>query len=223
MTANIHLIVGHYGSGKTEFAVNYALWHRRQGHEVAIADLDIVNPYFRTRQQAQVLGARGISVVSNNMDNDWTVDVPAVSSEINSFFVRKDRENIVDVGGNAVGARVLARYRNMIPESGYEAWLVFNANRYETQNAGQAAGFARDIEGSGKIKLTGVINNTHMLRETEPDDILRGDMVTRELCEMLDLPCIYTVCPRNLEEAMNNKNLLGELFPIDLHLRPEYM
>ncbi len=223
MSANIHIIVGHYGSGKTEFAVNYALWHRQQGHQVAIADLDIVNPYFRTRQQAEVLGARGIRVVSNNMDNDWRVDIPAVSSEVYSFFVQEGRENIVDVGGNAVGARMLARFHNQIPTEGYNMWLVVNANRYETQTAEQALEFARGIMSTSGLRITGVINNTHMLRETELEDILRGNEVTKAVCEALEVPCVYTVCPRRLEAACRGQELLGELFPIDLHMRPDYL
>ena len=86
MGAHIHIFVGHYGSGKTECAVNYAMEQARRGREVAMADLDIVNPYFRTREQAEMLGARGIRVVSSNFNNDWRVDIPGISSEIQSFF-----------------------------------------------------------------------------------------------------------------------------------------
>ena len=82
MKSNIHIIVGHYGSGKTEFAVNYAIRRRESGSEVAIADLDIVNPYFRTRQQADMLEEMGIRVVSSNLGNDWRLDIPALNSDL---------------------------------------------------------------------------------------------------------------------------------------------
>ena len=137
METSIHIFVGHYGSGKTECAVNYAIRQKEAGKEVAMADLDIVNPYFRTRQQAEMLGARGIHVVSSNFNNDWKVDIPGISSEVQSFFVDNGRDNVVDVGGNAVGARVLARFLDQITEREYHLWLVVNANRYESQTVSE--------------------------------------------------------------------------------------
>lgn len=224
MKNNIHIIVGHYGSGKSEFCMNYAFARRQMGLEVAVADLDIVNPYFRTRQQADILGARGIRVVSNNMENDWKVDIPALNSELNSFFIDSQRDNIIDVGGNAVGARVLARFQDHIRDASYEMWMIVNANRYETQTAGQVMEFIREISRSSGLSMTGVVNNTHMLRETEMEDILRGNEVTKEVCEQSGLPCVYTVCPQRLEEACRaNGGLLGEIFPIQMYLRPDYL
>ena len=102
MEKNIHIFVGHYGSGKTECAINYAIRQKKAGKEVAMADLDIVNPYFRTRQQAEMLGARGIRVVSSNFNNAWKIDIPSINSEVQSFFVNNGRDNVIDVGGNAV-------------------------------------------------------------------------------------------------------------------------
>lgn len=225
MKSNIHIIVGHYGSGKTEFAVNYAIRRRESGSEVAIADLDIVNPYFRSRQQADMLEAKGIRVVSSNLGNDWRLDLPALNSELQSFFIESQRENVIDVGGNAVGARVLARFRNEIAESRYDMWLVVNANRYETQTPEQAVAFATDITSACGLKLSGVVNNTHMLRETELEDILRGSEVTREVCSKLEIPCIYTVCPEHLLSACEavKDRIPGELFPIKLYMRPSYL
>lgn len=225
MNTGIHIIVGHYGSGKTEFAVNYAVACRKQGLDVAMADLDIVNPYFRTRQQAELLGARGIRVVSNNFDNDWKMDLPALNSELNSFFLDNGRENIVDVGGDAVGARVLGRFRDRITEGSYEMWMVVNANRFESQTAEQALRFAESIRISSGLDITGVINNTHMLRETAMEDILRGNEVVKEVCESLQVPCVYCSCPGDLADACRalGEELLGEVFPVELFMRPEYL
>ena len=225
MKSNIHIIVGHYGSGKTEFAVNYAIRRRESGREVAIADLDIVNPYFRTRQQADMLEEMGIRVVSSNLGNDWRLDIPALNSELQSFFIEGERENVIDVGGNAVGARVLARFRNQITASRYDMWLVINANRYETQTPEQVIDFAQGITGACGLRLTAVINNTHMLRETEMADILRGSKVTKEVCSKLEIPCIYTVCPEHLLSACRERKdeIPGELFPIRMYMRPSYL
>ena len=225
MAANIHIFVGHYGSGKTECAVNYAIDQAQRGKEVAMADLDIVNPYFRTRQQAEMLGARGIHVVSSNFNNDWKIDVPGISSEVQSFFIENGRDNVIDVGGNAVGARVLSRFRNQIAEGSYDMWLVVNANRYESQTAEQVLGFADAIQGASGLKVTGLINNTHMLNETTMEDVLLGNEVAGEVARKLQVPCVYCCCPPELLEACGarRKELLGEVVPIQMYMRPEYL
>ena len=223
MGAHIHIFVGHYGSGKTECAVNYAMEQARRGREVAMADLDIVNPYFRTREQAEMLGARGIRVVSSNFNNDWRVDIPGISSEIQSFFVENGRDNVIDVGGNAAGARVLARFRDQIREGSYEMWMVVNANRYETQTPEQVLDFAEGIQSVSGLRLTGLINNSHMLQETTLEDILRGDRVVREVSGRLRLPCVFCTCPPELLEECRRRQgeLLGELVPISMTVRPD--
>lgn len=225
MKTGIHIIVGHYGSGKSEFCMNFAMKLRQEGVDVAVADLDIVNPYFRTRQQAQVLGAKGVHVVSSNFDNDWTIDLPALNSELQSFFLDNGRENLIDVGGNAVGARVLARFHDQIREGSYEMWLVVNANRYESQTADQVIEFAEGIARESRLTITGVINNTHMLDETTMEDIFRGDKVVREVCERLKVPCVYCSCPASLYEECKARDgeLLGEVIVIDMYLRPDYL
>lgn len=225
MSKNIFIFTGHYGSGKSEFAVNFAISKASKGHKVAMADLDIVNPYFRTRQQAQMLGAKGIHVVSSNFDNDWKVDIPGINSEIHSFFVENDRDNVIDVGGNAAGARVLARFGGHIREGSYEMWLVVNANRYESQTSDQVMEFARSIEETSRLKITGLINNTHMLTETTMEDIFHGNDVVREVSERLNVPCVYCSCSEELLDQCkeHQSELLGEVVPINMYLRPRYL
>lgn len=220
-----HIIAGHYGSGKTEFAVNYALRLHEQGRSVAIADLDIANPYFRVREKADELEAQGIHVVSNNLHNEWRIDIPALSAELESFFTDNDRENVVDVGGNAEGARVLGRFSEFLRHITPDFWLVINANRYESQTPEEVIAFARQIEAASGVRFTALINNTHMLRETAMEDILRGAEVTRVCSQRLHLPCIYTVCPAGLYEECRGRQaeIPGELFPIELHMRPDYL
>jgi len=225
MGHNICFIVGHYGSGKTEFALNYALKLRRSGRETAIADLDIVNPYFRSREKAALLQKEGIRVVSNNLDNEWRIDLPALSSELESFFIDSGRANVIDVGGDAVGARVLARFHDHIAEGSYDMWLVVNANRFGSRTAEQNLPFARTIMAESGLRLTGVVSDTHMLCETMMEDILRGGEVVGEVCRQLGLPCVYTVCPESLlaECEQQREKLPGELFPIQLYMRPDYL
>ncbi|WP_394960906.1 hypothetical protein [Candidatus Allofournierella merdavium] len=172
-----------------------------------------------------MLKERGIHVVSSSLGNDWRQDLPALSGELQSFFVESGRVNVVDVGGDAVGARVLARFGDAIAGCAHDLWLVVNANRYETQTARQAAAFAADIMNTCGLRFTGVINNTHMLRETEMEDILRGSRVVQEACSLLNVPCVYTVCPEHLLEPCREArgHIPGELFPIKLYMRPSYL
>lgn len=223
MASKLHIIVGHYGSGKTEFAVNYAFDLRKDGSRVALADLDIVNPYFRSREHADELEAEGIHVVSNNFQNDWKMDLPALNSELYSFFENEDRENILDVGGNAAGARVLARFCDRLRGKQYDMWLVFNANRYETQNAEAAIEFARSIERMSGLTITGLINNTHMLMETEEEDLVRGDRIAREVSQRMGIPYVFMTCREDMLDGCREHEWGAPLYPIRIYMRPKYL
>lgn len=223
MNPNLHIIVGHYGSGKTEFAVSYARKLRENGAQVALADLDIVNPYFRSREHADELEAMGIHVVSSNFDNDWKVDIPALSGEIYSFFENSQRENILDVGGNAAGARVLARFSDRIRQMNYDMWMVVNTNRNETQTVEDTLAFADSIQRMSGLKINGIISNTHMLGETTAEDILRGDRISREIAERLQIPYKYVICSQDMAEECRGLPLSAPLYPLQIFLRPDYL
>jgi hypothetical protein len=163
MENKLFIIVGHYGSGKTEFSVNYAYKLHHEGHPVAVADLDIVNPFFRSRLKKKQFEKDGIGIVSNYFGDDPYIDLPALSPEIQSFFINKARCNVVDVGGDPVGACALGRYANLIRRQPYEMWMVVNANRYKTRNLEEVIQFVREIEEASGLKINGLINNTHYL------------------------------------------------------------
>lgn len=223
MKAKIHMIVGHYGSGKTEFAVNYVLSLRKKQIRTALADLDIVNPYFRSREQAAFLEEQGIHVVSSHFGNDWRVELPSLDSELYSFFLAQDRENFLDVGGNAAGARVLARFRDRILEQPYDMWLVMNANRFETQSADAVLEFLESIERMCGLKINGLVNNTHMLEETGMPDMIKGDQVAGEVSERTGIPYLYLTCPDNMYQECSSRTWGAELFPIHMYMRPDYL
>lgn len=223
MNPNLHIIVGHYGSGKTEFAVSYARKLREDGAQVALADLDIVNPYFRSREHADELEVMGIHVVSSNFDNDWKVDIPALSGEIYSFFENPQRENILDVGGNAAGARVLARFSDRIQQMNYDMWMVVNTNRNETQTVEDTLAFADSIQRMSGLKINGIISNTHMLGETTAEDILRGDRISGEIAERLQIPYKYVICSQEMTEECRGLHLSAPLYPLQIFLRPDYL
>ncbi len=219
---NCYIIVGHYGSGKTEIADNLAVRFASQGAETVIADLDIVNPYFRTRECQEELNALGVTVISSNFANNPYEDTPGLSPEIMSCFVKSDRTNIIDVGGDPAGARVLGRYRNYICDN-YEMWFVVNKNRYYTGTALAGLEFLKDIEAVSGLKITGLINNTNSCEETTVEDIISGDEMVRELSQITGIPVVGSTYIKNLESEMSEKSVAGEKMILNLMHRPGWM
>lgn len=220
----LYMVVGHYGSGKSEFSVNLAVRLREAGKKVALADIDILNPYFRSRESAVELGNLGIEVVSSVLGNDSLDDQPSVSARIYTFFDDLPEDRIVDAGGDPAGARILGSFVRTkgVPED-YELLMVINANRPETSDAEQTIQYLRDIEFMSGIKVTGLINNTHMLWETTVEDILRGDALVRSVSEKTGIPVKYYTFLSSLTAELEGMDLLGEPFPVNLMLRPEWL
>ena len=217
------IIAGHYGSGKTEFAVNYAQQQAEAGVETVLADLDIVNPYFRSRELLEPFRKQGIRVLSSNFAADFHMDTPALAAGIASCFQPGTAVSIVDAGGDPVGARVLARYAGYLAGRDYDMWITVNANRPRTATPETALTVLREIEAASGLRANGLIDTTHMLEDTSPEDLRRGDDLIRELALRSGLPVRYTVCLSHLAEDAATLGLAGELFPITLRLRPDWL
>lgn len=220
---NPTIIVGHYGSGKTEFVANYAIRLQEDGKKTVVADMDIVNPYFRARELKELFERKGIRVISSNYENDYHLDMPALATSLQSCFELKNQTSIIDVGGDPAGANVLARYSRLLSDGEYNMWMAVNANRPQTASVEEAAEFVKAIEYTSKLKINGIINTTHMLRETTKEDILKGDLLVRELSELKGIKVIYTVIEEHLMAEMKDIALAGELFPIQLIMRPDWL
>ncbi|HHT50356.1 MAG TPA: ATP-binding protein [Eubacteriaceae bacterium] len=217
----VHVITGHYGSGKTEFALNFAFKKAEKQDNIAIADMDIVNPYFRSREKKAELEERGIKLISSSTGYS-TADVPAISPEVYGILQSNKYEVILDVGGDPNGARVLGRYFQYFQEDNYNMWMVVNANRPNTQKSKEVIEYINRIQDSSRIAMTGLINNTHMIRETSKEDIIRGNDLVVEVSEITGLPIVYTSV---LEEVVPDlpKDIKGEIFPISLKMRPYWL
>lgn len=220
---NPTIIVGHYGSGKTEFVANYALRLHECGYQTVVADMDIVNPYFRARELKEFFKDKGIRVISSNCEDDYHLDMPALAASLQSCFVLKDQTSIIDVGGDAAGANVLARYSRLLADGNYNMWITVNANRPLTSTVEEAAEYLGAIEYTSKLKINGIVNTTHMLRETTKEDIVKGDDLVRRLSELTGHKVIYTVIPEALKQEMADEDLAGEPFPIRLIMRPDWL
>ena len=201
-----HIITGHYGSGKTEFCVNLALdIARNTGEKVTIADMDVINPYFRSREKAQMLAAHGITVMGDCLDLNTGQDIPAVSY---AFLSRINRgENvIVDLGGGENGIKLLAAcYKTIIDNSeqwGYNFLCVLNLFRHETGTAEKMTDFIRHINSLCKIPITALVNNGHMLHDTEGRHVLESQSASLEVARTLGLPLQYNLIKSDVYEQI---------------------
>lgn len=211
----IVIISGHYGTGKTEFAVNLAMIMAKSGLAVALADLDIINPYFRSLERRDELEKEGVKV--HTTSKDGRIDIPALPPEILSIFAKKDQQSIIDLGGDPVGARVLGYYRPQLEEIAFDFWFVINQNRPESSSYENIVHYIKETEIASGQKITGLVNNSHLGRETTTDDILRGDLFARNIAEKLSLPLIYTTAERRFENEVA-EFLQDRYFPLDIYM-----
>lgn len=217
----IRIIIGHYGSGKTEFSVNYALKLNDLGKKVALADLDVVNLYFRSREKAQVLEEAGIKIISSSIKAS-SLDIPSISAEILSPLQNKSYDAILDIGGDPAGARVLGRYKEYLSRVNCDIFFVLNANRPETNNVQKIMEYMLKIEDVARAKITGIVNNTHLLKSTSIEDVLRGYEIAMEISKKTGLAIKYNAVLESIADQLPH-DLEGEIFPIRLYMREDWM
>lgn len=168
----VTLITGHYGVGKTNFALNLALDLAKSGREVRVVDLDVVNPYFRSSEYSAILNDAGIQLVAPVMANS-SLDTPSLGAAVDGSFAwaREDGNRIllIDVGGDDAGATALGRYSDKIKAGDYAMLYVVNAYRNLTQDPSEAVEILEEIKAASKLEATGIVNNSHMHRETTSD------------------------------------------------------
>lgn len=189
MVAPLVIVSGHSGSGKTVFAVNFALSLAREGLSAVIADMDIVNPYFCAREQQQLFINNGIEIILPA--GGAHSDLPALSPRISAAILDQTRAVVLDVGGNEGGARVLARYNKEICARGYELFCCINARRPETATARRAIDYLRAIEKTSGLRVTGLVNTTHLLAETTAKTVFEGHALCREIRELCGVQTAY--------------------------------
>ena len=219
----ITLFAGHYGSGKTNIALNYARMLKRAGEKVAIADLDIVNPYFRTKDSAADLQAEGIDLVVSDFANS-NVDFPAMPKEIYALVAPLETGTegqtprakvVIDVGGDDRGALALGRYVPDIKAEGdYEMLAVVNASRPLTETAADTVEVLREIEAACQLPFTGIVNNTNLGQQTTAETVLGSKAYADEVAALMGLPVRFTCAPAALAEELKGK--VENLLPLEI-------
>lgn len=221
MDARIRVFTGHFGSGKTEIALNYALKLKETGKNVCIADLDIVNPYFCTRDEEKFLLEKGIKLVATpkEMANAELGTIP-----LNTLTVFDDKSNevILDVGGDDQGAVALGQYNKYFKAEDHDVYFVINTTRPFTKDEEGVVQFMKEIEGASRLKVKYLINNTNLSYETTPELILEGQKVVDKVSQMTGIPVRYTAIMENLVSEFKAEDISGEILPLKIFMLPPW-
>lgn len=214
MPKRLTLFAGHYGSGKTNIAVNYAIHLKDMGYPVVIADLDIVNPYFRTKDSETELKEKGIELLCSPYAGS-NLDIPSLPQEMYRAVQDKNTYAVMDIGGDDVGAVALGRFAPFIKEEdNFEMIFVVNFFRPLTRTADEALEIMREVEAASHLKFTAIANNSNLGEDTTAEDILSTVSETEKLSEMSSLPVIMTSVKKELVIALEEK--IDNLFPLSL-------
>jgi MinD-like ATPase involved in chromosome partitioning or flagellar assembly len=196
------IITGAYGTGKTEFCINYALFCAGSSSvPVKLADMDVVNPYFRSREKAEFLAKNGVQIIGNLTENTGNQDLPAISGEVLRAVLAGDAL-VVDLAGSTVGLHTLTFFKAHLKN--YDIWVVLNAFRDASSNAAKAVEFINAAESVSGLKVTGIVNNSHMLRETTKDHVLRGYETAVSVSDKTGIPLVYTFVNSTIYEDIRH-------------------
>ncbi|NMA94078.1 MAG: hypothetical protein GX975_05395 [Clostridiales bacterium] len=212
----INIITGHFGTGKTEFAVNLALSFAAEGLKTAIADLDIVNLYFRSRERRSILEDAGIRVICSSQQHEHA-DLPSLPADIMTLFEDRSYKVVLDLGGDPSGARVIARFLPRIQREDSRLFYVFNASRPEIATIDSAEEYLRRIEDVTGLECGGIINNTHLCEYTRAEDVLAGEEAAIRLSEKTGIPFICSVAWKRLLPTLSGNAF--PLFPIEILMK----
>ncbi len=212
------ILCGHYGSGKTNIAVNMAFDLASQRDNIAIADLDIVNPYFRSKDSEQEFRDKNIRLICSEFASS-NVDLPSMPADLYAITDDKSLSVIMDIGGDDRGAYALGRLRPAIlEENDYEMLMVVNKFRPLTPDAPSTIEVMREIEAACGIPFTGIINNSNLAGETTAEDVLGSISYAEEVSKLSGLPVVLTTVEESLYDEL--KDEISPLFSLKLQKKP---
>ncbi len=216
-----YVFAGNYGSGKTEISLNTALMLSKKG-KTALCDLDIVNPYFRSAEQKEMLEENGIRLIAPQFANT-TVDVPSLSAEVQSAFLYDYA--VFDAGGDPVGATVLGSFKKQFEDNANELnfYYVINARRPFQTNIQDALEMLVQIEANARMKVHALINNTNLSKISTVEDLIIGEELCAEITKKTGIPVAFTSGKKEILDSYCATGYEGETFPINIYTHPEWM
>ncbi len=212
----VTLFSGHYGSGKTNIAINYAMLLKNSFDNVCIADLDIVNPYFRTKDGEAALNRHKIKLISSEFASS-NVDLPALPAETYAILDNPDLHAVIDVGGDDRGALALGRYApSILDENNYEMLFVINKFRPLTRDCKSTLEIMNEIENACNMKFTAIVNNSNLGEETTAENVLSSLDYANQIAEKTGLPVKMTCVDSRIAPKLSGK--IENVFPITLYV-----
>ncbi len=211
----ITVVTGHYGSGKTNLSVNLAVDANNKGKNVAVVDLDLVNPYFRTADFKDYFENIGVKLIAPDFANS-NLDVPSIQFDIEQLAMNEDCL-IIDVGGDDAGAFALGRFADALSlySSELDMLYVINQRRYLTENASDAVSLMYEIENASRMKHTAIVNNTNLGPETTAEIITKSAEFARKVSQITGLPLAFTTCPQEICELID----MPDIFPVNVFVK----
>lgn len=217
----IIVIVGNYGSGKTEVAINLAADRKRAGYEVSVVDLDLVNPYFRTREARHALSGMGIDIILPP-EQYMQADLPILSPMVAGVIRNPRQVTIIDVGGDHVGATVLSALYDLFKEQKYHMLQVVNPMRPYTDSVEGCMRIKAEIEAASRMTINGLIGNANLIEETSAEQISDGYDFVLQVAEHAGLPLKFITANRQLLDRIDRKRLVCPVLAIERQLVPPW-
>lgn len=219
------VLLGNYGNGKTELALNMALNAAKGNKRVALVDMDIINPYFRSAEKQQLLQDHNIDLIASNYVNT-NVDLPVIAAEVASVFTGQYDYVVFDVGGDVVGATALGAFHQQFAavREYLNIYYVVNARRPFSNSVERVLTMFSQIQDAARVKIDGWINNTNLAIETTSQDIIDGQLLLEQLSAETGIPIVYTSGWSDLlQEAEKQIDLQGQCLPLETVMRPTWM
>jgi hypothetical protein len=222
-TDRLIMVAGNYGSGKTEVAVNLAIALVEKGFNLSIADLDIVNPYFRCREAGSLMETHGIRVVIPPASLTWA-DLPIVVPEIKGMLQPEENQvSLFDVGGDEVGARLLSTLVDPLGDSPYALWQVINSRRPFTDTVEGCLKMKAGIEQTSRLQITGLVVNSHLMHETTPEVILEGYQLARQVSEQSGTPIMFVTAMDDFADAPELGEVEAPILRLKRYMLPPWI
>ncbi len=216
----VYAFTGHFGSGKSEVAINFAINLKKNNpdRKVALIDLDIINPFFRSADAKAALENQGILVEIPSYANT-NVDVPAITGKMGAVIDDESYDVILDIGGDDLGARAIGYYSDRIAKREHIIFFVVNKNRPFTKNKELACKIYDEVENSSLLKIDGLINNTNLLEMTDAGTVLSGLPLMKEICEEKNIPLMFSAANKSLCNELTKHIPEDEILPLDEYVK----